>query len=115
VDAARPDADERPSLVGAEGVLAEAFTELHVPDRLADRLARVVRARLAELRTARRYDEADRVVAYAGLVALRVLSVDEVRLPNGLTLHEEYDALMTRHGLERAFTEESAEADGEGR
>ncbi len=96
-------ADQRPSLVGAEAVLREAFEDLNVPERLSEKLVRVVRARLAELRTARRYDENDRVVAYAGLVALSVLGIDPPRAPSGLTLHEEYDALMAKHGLEGAF------------
>lgn len=98
-----PSAERRPSLIDARDVLRDAFDDLNVPERLSEKLVRVVRARLAELRTERRYDEADRVVAYAGLVALSVLGVDPPRAPSGLTLHQEYDALMSKHGLERAF------------
>jgi DNA-binding NtrC family response regulator len=106
LDARPPEADKRPSLLTAQDVLREAYQDLHVPERLAEKLVRVVRARLAELRTARRYAEADRVVAYAGLVTLEVLGVDAPKMPSGLTLYEEYDALMDRHGLERAFSSE---------
>lgn len=113
LDAPGPVAQRRPSLVGATALLREAFEDVNVPDRLAERLARVVRARLAELRTERRYDESDRIVAYAGLVAMRVLGVDAARGPGGQTLHEEYDALMERHGLERAFGDTGAGAGGE--
>lgn len=105
-----PVAEKRPSLLDARDVLREAFDDLNVPDRVAEKITRVVRAKLAELRTERRYAESDRVVAYAGLVALRVLGVDAPKLSSGLTLHQEYDALMAKHGLERAFASDS---DGE--
>lgn len=84
--------------------LSEVYALPNVPARIVDRITRTVRDSLRELRTVSRYNERDRVIAYSGLVTLRVLGVTPPKI-NNRTLFEEYDAIMAEHGR-RPFTEE---------
>jgi CheY-like chemotaxis protein len=85
--------------------LTDVYALPNVPSRISDRIARTVRDSLAELRTVSRYNERDRVIAYAGLLTLRVLGVKPPKI-NNRTLFEEYDALMREHGR-RPFLDET--------
>jgi CheY-like chemotaxis protein len=83
--------------------LAACFGVPGVPARIEEKLMQAVARSLAELRSVSRYNERDRVVAYAGLIALRVLGVRTPKRESGRTLFEEYDEIMRRHAREPAF------------
>lgn len=83
--------------------LARTFEIPQVPKRIEERLLKTVRRSLTELRSVSRYNERDRVVAYAGLVTLGVLGVDLPKTRDGRTLFEEFDELMRVHGRRQEF------------
>lgn len=93
------DPDYHVPLADHLDALSDVFALPKVPTRIEERITRTVRDSLASLRTVSRYNERDRAVAYAGLVALRVLGIKPPKI-NGRTLFEEYDALMAEHGRE---------------
>jgi CheY-like chemotaxis protein len=80
--------------------ITERFAPLNIPERASERIVQVVRDALAQLKSARRYDEEDRVVALAGLIAMEVLGI---KPPKDRALREEYDELMAKHGRRREF------------
>jgi CheY-like chemotaxis protein len=98
--------------------LATFFSELsgtfdmpNVPKRVEERLIAGIRDALVELRSASRYNERARVVAYAGLVAMQVLALKIPKGSSGKLLSEEYDELMRTHGRRPEFTSEAPRAD----
>jgi hypothetical protein len=82
--------------------LAGSFQVPQVPERLAARLSRTVRAALTELRLGRDEERA-RAVAFAGCIALLVLDVQPPKLPSGRTLFEELDQLLEARGEPPVF------------
>jgi DNA-binding NtrC family response regulator len=82
--------------------LRAAYDVPSVPARLSERLTETLKRSLNDLRSVGRYNERDRVIALAGLIAAAVLGID---LPNAgdRTLYQEYDALMKEHGRRREF------------
>ncbi len=102
------DPDFHPPLRRHLAELSDVFALPNVPTRIEERIIRTVRDSLASLRTVSRYNERDRVVAYAGLVALEVMGVKAPKI-NGRTLLEEYDALMSEHGREPLGDSEGAQ------
>ncbi|MBX3274901.1 MAG: response regulator [Sandaracinaceae bacterium] len=97
------DGDFEPPIARFAGELPESFGIPKVPDRITDRLVGTLKRSLANLRSASRYNERDRVVALSGLLAARVLDVELPRTSSGLTLFEEYDRLMQAHGRRTEF------------
>ena len=90
--------------------LAEHFEDLtglysiqKVPTRLEERLVERIRTSLSNLRSVSRYNERDRVVAWAGLITAQVLGVELPKGSEGRTLYQEYDAAMRDHGRRVEF------------
>lgn len=105
-DRAEAEVDYQPQLGPHLSQLAETYAVPKIAARLEERLIQVVRTALANLRSKGRYDERERVTAYAGLVTLSVLSVRPPKAASGRTLFGEYDALMRLHGRAPAFGNE---------
>ncbi len=84
--------------------LTECFAMPGVPSRIEDRLAVRIQNSMANLQTAARYNERDRVIALSGLLAAQVLGI---KLPrhNGMTLFSLYDELMEQHGRRKEFAD----------
>lgn len=100
-EAADPDFAPRFEPLLAE--LGPAFEPIHAPERLIERLIQVVRTSLAELRTERRYNEKDRVVALVGLLALLALGAKIPKGNSGQSLLWEYDQAMLKQGRRPEF------------
>lgn len=97
------DEDFEPPIGRFADELPESFAIPKVPGRITDRLVGTVQRSLNNLRSVRRYNERDRVVALSGLLTARVLGIDLPKASGGHTLFEEYDALMQKHGRRIEF------------
>lgn len=102
-DRDQAEVDYQPQLGPQLSHLAESYAVPKIAARLEERLVLVVRTALSNLRSKGRYDERERVTAYAGLVTLSVLSVRPPKAASGRTLFAEYDTLMRLHGRAPAF------------
>ena len=99
----RSDGDFAPPFSRFAADLATPYAIRSVPARLETRLVQTVKDSLYNLRSTSQYNERDRVVALAGLLAARVLDVDLPRNAEGKSLYEEYDRLMERQGRRTEF------------
>ena len=84
--------------------LRESYELPPPPHRLVARLEREIKRHLSDLRTERRYSEAGRVAALAGLVAALVLGVELQNVAPGRSPWDEYDRIMEERGLRTEFT-----------
>ncbi len=100
----REDADYEPPIARYSEDLGNAYDVPGVSARIADKIVSVVKRALNDLRTVRRYNERDRVVALSGLLTARVLGLDLPRTSAGHTLFDEYDDIMRAHGRRPEFT-----------
>ena len=109
LDRARKESEARaaptfaPPVAAHAAGLADYFDIPSVPQRLADRLTQRVRNALAIVRMEGPAAERDRVAAFSGLLAARVLGLDLPRNRAGETLWEEYDRLMQAQGRRPEF------------
>ncbi len=71
-------------------------------DRVEAKLVENIRRLLANLRHGKRYNESDRATALAALLSARVLGIS-LPVREGLTLYQEYDAIMRTHGRRTEF------------
>jgi CheY-like chemotaxis protein len=84
--------------------LPQIFDVPNLPARVEERLVKEAKRSLAHLRSVSRYNERDRVVAYAALLSLQVLGVKVPRGSTGAPLTEEYDEVMRSRGRKPAFS-----------
>lgn len=77
-----------------------------VPSRLERQLVFKLNQAMTGIRSTSRYNERDRVMALAGLLAARVLGLRLSTGPGGISLEEEYDALVRQMGRAGLFSEE---------
>jgi CheY-like chemotaxis protein len=84
--------------------LSQCYGVPKVPARIEERLVTTVKRCLSNLRTASRYTERDRVVAFSGLLTAEVLGVSLPNTKAGLTLFQEYDRLMVERGRRTEFS-----------
>jgi DNA-binding NtrC family response regulator len=88
--------------------LAAYYRMPNVPSRIEQRLVKVVKEALNNLRSSQRYNERERVVALAGLLAAQVLGVSLPRAsPGNRSLLAEYDAVMREQGRRCEFTRQT--------
>ncbi len=101
----RQQGDERfaPPISDYHADLTDYFGMPNVPSRLQDRLGEVVKQALGNLRASHRYNERERVVALSGLLAAQVLGISLPRASSGVSLYDQYDALMHEQGRRKEF------------
>lgn len=99
------EVDAEPPIARFIGDVAASFGVPSVPGRVGERLVATIKRCLNDMRSASRYNERDRVVALCGLISAKVLNLDLPRTPDGRTLYEEYDALMTSRGKRAEFSQ----------
>lgn len=100
------DPDFAPRLAAHLDAVEARFDVPSVPSRIEERLAIQIREALRNLGSVSRYNERDRAVALAGLLAARVLGVKLPRASDGQTLYEAYDDCMRQHGRRLEFSSE---------
>jgi CheY-like chemotaxis protein len=98
------DDDYCPPIAEYVAELGDCYSVPNVPNRVEERLVQTIKRALNDLHSDSRYTERDRVIALAGLLAAKVLSVDLPKSASGGTLFEEYDELMCAHGRRREFS-----------
>lgn len=103
-EAERASPEFHASLGAHRDRITERFAPLNVSERVTERITSVVRDALTAMRERREFDEEDRTVALAGLIALDVLGLTAPRSSSGRTLFEEYDALMEKHQRRTEFS-----------
>ncbi|MFO0548036.1 MAG: response regulator [Polyangiaceae bacterium] len=84
--------------------LADLFSLPSVSRRTEDALVERLKQLMHSLRHERDLDEGERVSAYAGLVAALVLGSQLPHTPDGRTMFEEFDEIMTKHGKRTEFS-----------
>jgi CheY-like chemotaxis protein len=104
------DEHHAPSLHEHGDAITAAFAVPSVPERVSSRIVDGIKKSLMNLRSIGRYTERDRVLAYSGLVAARVLGLDLPRASSERTLYQEYDELMRQHGRRREFGADTPDA-----
>ena len=95
--------DHAPPIAEYCAELAAYYDMPNVPQRIEDRLATGVARALRGLRSEARYSESDRIMALAGLLSARVLGVRLPKGSDGVSMYDEYDRLMVRHGRRVEF------------
>ena len=83
-------------------VLPDIFEMPNSPQRLQDQLTWHIKEALARMRI-HGPSEADRTLAFSGLLCARVLGMRLPKTRKGLTMWEEYDVLMTEWGCDPVF------------
>lgn len=84
--------------------LPESFDIPSVPGRIEEKILKTTRDALRNLRSVQRYNEKDRVTAFSGLLAARLLGIKVPKNGQGETLYEAFDACMELHGRRREFS-----------
>ncbi|MCU0689949.1 MAG: response regulator [Polyangiaceae bacterium] len=105
----RRDPDFCPPIARYAADLAECYAMPRLPERIEERLVATVRQRLNDMRSVRRYTERDRIVALSGLMTASVLGVGLPKTSAGVTLYEEYDAIMKERGKRTEFDDSGDE------
>lgn len=93
-----------PMIAKYSELLSDYFDIPGVPSRIEGRLVETIKHSINNLRSLHRYNERDRVVALAGLLAARVLGVRLPKTQSNRSLYEEYDNLMSERGRRREFS-----------
>ncbi|MBM4319832.1 MAG: response regulator [Deltaproteobacteria bacterium] len=87
-------------------LLDEAAAQLGLPpapERLREAVVVALRDALAHLRSRGRYNEKDRLLLFAGILAARLLRIPLPAVMDGRSFAEEYDRLMLRLGKRSEF------------
>jgi two-component system chemotaxis response regulator CheY len=93
---------ETPRIADYFDALPDVFELPTAPQRLRDQLAWQIQESLSRMRM-HGPSEADRTIAFSGLLTARVLGLKLPRTRKGLTMWEEYDELVVEWGCESVF------------
>jgi two-component system, chemotaxis family, chemotaxis protein CheY len=94
--------NETPRIADYFDALPDVFELPTAPKRLKDQLAWQIQESLSRMRM-HGPSEADRTIAFSGLLTARVLGLKLPRTRKGLTMWEEYDELVVDWGCEPVF------------